>query len=117
MPDWLRGVGAFIFLSLAHVFMRTFSLLTALHMLWRLLPHGHVLGYSALKELLPPTPTTLFRPVALGEVLAVFFTYSMESTQAFRPSLGTELTCALLIVNSLFYMSSAPARAFVYFAF
>jgi hypothetical protein len=41
----------------------------------------------------------------------------MEYAQAFRPSLGTSLACAFLIVISLFYMNSAPARSFVYFAF
>jgi hypothetical protein len=86
-------------------------------MLWRLLPHGHVLGYSALKELLPLTPATLFRPVALGVVLAFFFKTSMQYAQTFQPSLRTSLACAFLIVISLFFMNSAPARQFVYFAF
>jgi D-alanyl-lipoteichoic acid acyltransferase DltB (MBOAT superfamily) len=117
MPDWLGWLVTFVFLSSTIVFMRTSSLLAAVHMLWRLLPHGHVLGYSALRDLLPLTPATLFRPVALGVVLAFFFKSSMEYSQAFRPSLRTALACAFLIVISLFYMNSAPARTFVYFAF
>jgi hypothetical protein len=67
--------------------------------------------------LLPPTPATLFRPVALGVVLAFFFKTSMEYAQTLQPSFRTAFACAFLIVISLFYMNSAPARTFVYFAF
>jgi hypothetical protein len=55
--------------------------------------------------------------VALGVVLAFFFKSSMEYAQGFRPSFRTAFACAFLIVISLFYMNSAPARSFVYFAF
>lgn len=117
MPDWLGWLVTFIFLSSTIVFLRASSLPAAMHMLWRLLPHGHVLGYSALKDLLPPSPTTLFRPVILGVVLAFFFRTSMEYAQTLRPSLRTAFACAFLIVISLFFMNSVPARQFVYFAF
>ena len=117
MPDWLGWLVTFIFLSSTIVFLRASSLAWAMHMLSCLLPHGNVLGHSALNTLLPPSPTTLFRPVALGVVLAFFFKTSMEYAQAFRPSFRTALACAFLIVISLFYMNSAPARTFVYFAF
>jgi hypothetical protein len=55
--------------------------------------------------------------VALGVVLAFFFKTSMQYAQTFQPSLRTSLACAFLIVISLFFMNSAPARQFVYFAF
>jgi hypothetical protein len=55
--------------------------------------------------------------VALGVVLAFFFKTSMQYAQTLRPSLRTALACAFLIVISLFFMNSAPARPFVYFAF
>jgi hypothetical protein len=55
--------------------------------------------------------------VALGVVLAFFFKTSMEYAQTLQPSFRTAFACAFLIVISLFYMNSAPARSFVYFAF
>src|ERR1017187_869298 len=117
MPDWLGWLVTFVFLSSTIVFMRPSSLLAAVHMLWRLLPHGHVLGYSALRDLLPLTPATLFRPVAFGVVLAFFFKSSMGSSRASRPSLRPALACLFLFVIPLFYMTTAPERTFLYFAF
>jgi D-alanyl-lipoteichoic acid acyltransferase DltB (MBOAT superfamily) len=117
MPDWLGWLVTFTFLSSTIVFLRSSSLAAAMHMLSRLLPHGNILGYSALREWVPPTPASLFRPVILGVVLAFFFKTSMEYAKTFRPSLGTAFACALLIVIAFFFMNSAPVRSFVYFAF
>ncbi len=117
MPDWLGWLVTFIFLSSTIVFLRASSLPSALYMLSRLLPSRDILGHSALSGLLPASPTALFRSVGLGVVLAFFFGTSMEYATACRLSLRTALAGALLIVVSLFFMNSAPARQFVYFAF
>jgi D-alanyl-lipoteichoic acid acyltransferase DltB (MBOAT superfamily) len=117
MPDWLGWLVTFVFLSSTIVFLRTNSLTSAMLMLSRLIPHGDILGHSALKGLLPASPTVLFHPVGLGVVLALFFGTSMEYANAFRPSLRTAFASAFLIVVSLFVMNSAPARQFIYFAF
>ena len=117
MPDWLGWLVTFVFLSSTIVFLRSSSLPAALHMLSRLLPHSNPLGHAALKGLLPASPTALFRSVGLGVLLAFFLNTSMEYAMAFRPSLRTALVNASLIVISLFFINSAPARQFVYFAF
>jgi hypothetical protein len=117
MPDWLGWLVTIIFLSSTIVFLRAGSLASAMHMLSRLLPHGDILGHSALKGLLPASPMALFRPVSLGVVLAFFFKTSMEYAKAFQPSFRTAFASVFLIVVSLFFMNSAPARQFVYFAF
>ena len=118
MPDWLGWLLTIIFLGTTFVFLRAANLGSAMHMLSRLCPHGDILAHSALRDLLPPaSPTALFRPVGVGVVVAFFFKSSREYSQVFRPSFRTALASACLIVVSLFYMNSAPARQFVYFTF
>jgi D-alanyl-lipoteichoic acid acyltransferase DltB (MBOAT superfamily) len=117
MPDWAGWFVTFVFLSSTIVFLQAPSLSSAIHLMSRLLPHTHVLGHSALTGLLPPIATAIFRPVGLGVVLAFFFGSSMEYAKAFRPSLRTAIASAFLIVISMIFMNSAPARQFVYFAF
>jgi D-alanyl-lipoteichoic acid acyltransferase DltB (MBOAT superfamily) len=117
MPDWLAWAVTFVFLGSTIVFLRASSLSAAGHMMWRLLPHGNILGFSAMEGLLPPSFTALLRPIGAGLVLAFFFPTSMEYATRFHPSLRTALATGLLLVLSLFAMNSAPARPFVYAAF
>jgi D-alanyl-lipoteichoic acid acyltransferase DltB (MBOAT superfamily) len=117
MPGWLGWILTIAFLAATFAFLRAANLAAAMHMLSRLLPHGDVLAHSALTGLLPASPTALFRPVGVGVVVAFFFRTSMEYAQAFRPSWRTAAVSATLIAISIFFMNSAPARQFVYFAF
>ena len=117
MPDWLGWLVTFIFLSSTIVFLRASSLDAAFQMISRLWPHGDILGRAALRGLIPDSPTALFRPVVVGVVAAFFFKSSMEYAQAFKPSLRTSLASAFLLVVSLIFMNSAPARQFIYSAF
>lgn len=117
MPDWLGWLITFLFLTSTIVFLRSSSLLAALHMISRLLPHPDMLRHSALQGLLPYSVTAPFRSVGLGVVLAFFFSTSMEYAKTLKPSFRTAIATAFLIVISLIFMNSAPARQFVYFAF
>jgi len=117
MPDWLGWLVTIIFLSSTIVFLRATSLDSAGHMLSRLWPHGDMFGRSALRGLIPDSPTALFRPVVVGVVVAFFFKSSMEYAQDFRPSFQTALASTVLLVVSLIFMNSAPARQFIYSAF
>jgi len=117
MPDWAAWLVTFAFLSATIVFLRAPSVGSALHMMGRLLPHLPLTAHGALVGLLPPPQTLLFRPVGVGVILAFFFGSSMDYARAFRPSLRTAFASAALIVLSMIFMNSAPARQFVYFAF
>lgn len=117
MPDWLGWLVTFVFLTSTIVFLQLSTLQAALQMLSRLLPHGDIFGHSALRNLLPAPETALFHPLGFGLLLAFFFGTSMDYAKAFQPSLRTAFASAFLIVVSLIFMNSAPARPFVYFAF
>jgi alginate O-acetyltransferase complex protein AlgI len=117
MPDWLGWLITFVFLTTTIIFLRAGTLSSAAYMLSRLLPHGDILGHAALQGLLPASPTALLRPVGVGLVLALAFRTSTEYARTIRLTPTTALACASLILLSMLTMNSAPARAFVYFAF
>lgn len=117
LPDWLGWLLTFVFLTSTVVFLRTSSLPLALNMMWHLLPHGNLLGFSALAGLLPASPTALVRPVGVGLILAFFFDTAAEYARSFQPTFRNALATALLVVVSLLFMNSAPARQFIYAAF
>jgi alginate O-acetyltransferase complex protein AlgI len=117
MPDWLGWLITFLFLTSTIVFLRASTLRLAFHMLSRLVPHGNILGFSALDGILPASITALFRSIGIGLAGAFFFRTSMEYAKQLKPSAATAVATALLIAISLFFMNSAPARQFVYFAF
>jgi alginate O-acetyltransferase complex protein AlgI len=117
VPDWLGWILTVGFVNMTFVFFRSPDVTAAVHLLDRMLPHGHVLGFAALGKALPLTPLLVVRPVFVGTILALCFMSSaqMEKALQLRP-LTAAITAALVLV-SLFYMNSAAAKQFVYFAF
>jgi len=117
MPDGLGWLLTTIFVTSTIVFLRAANLSEALHMLTRLTPHENPFGMSALRNHLPLTPTLIARPVTFGALAAYLFKSSMQYSKMFKPTLVTATVSAALIVVSVFFMNSAPARVFVYFGF
>jgi len=117
MPDWLGWLLTLLFITSSIVFLRAADMPDARHMLASLLPHANLFGLSALHDVLPVTPTILLRPVTAGAILAFLFKSSMEYSKAFRPNFRTAVATAVLFLISIFFMNSAPARQFVYFAY
>jgi alginate O-acetyltransferase complex protein AlgI len=118
MPDWLGWLITFTFLVTTIAFLRATSLGQALHMMSRLVPHRQNLtGFAALHGLLPASPTAFFRSTGVGVVLALFFKTAMQFAREYPLSRRTALATAVLLVTSFFFMNSAPARQFAYFAF
>jgi alginate O-acetyltransferase complex protein AlgI len=117
MPGWLGWLLTLLFVTATIVFLRSANLRDALHMLSRLIPHGNAFGFSAVADVLPFTPLLIFRPVAIGVIVALFFKSSMQYARDFQPSFRTAVAVAFLVLISLFFINSAPARQFVYFAF
>jgi D-alanyl-lipoteichoic acid acyltransferase DltB (MBOAT superfamily) len=117
MPDGLGWALTLFFVVICLVLFRSPDLPSALQMLSRLIPHEHPLGFSALKLLLPASPTVLLRPITVGVIAAFFFKTSTEWAKAFRPSSRMAAATAGFLLISLLYMNSAPAKQFMYFAF
>jgi D-alanyl-lipoteichoic acid acyltransferase DltB (MBOAT superfamily) len=117
MPDWLGWLVTFLFVVSTIVFLRCSELPAAWHMLTRLIPHSNAFGVAALRYLVPFSPTVLVHPVVIGALIALLLKSSAQYSKAFRPALVSALASAALILVSLFFMNSAPARVFVYFAF
>jgi len=117
MPGWLGWILTFLFLTSTIPFLRASNLPDAVLMISRLIPGRDLLGHAALEGLLPFSPTVLLHPVGFGVVLAFFFRTSMRYATDLRPSLRTAFASASLVVYSLLFINSAPARQFVYFRF
>jgi alginate O-acetyltransferase complex protein AlgI len=117
IPDWLGWLLTFLFVNLTFIFFRSPSVAVAAQMIARLLPSGHVMGFAALAATLPLTPTIIVRPVVIGAILAFAFASSAEMENAFQPRLLTAAATATLVLTALFFMNSAAAKQFVYFAF
>lgn len=117
MPDWCGWLLTFAFVNVTLVFFRSPDFASALHMLYAMLPHANLLGTAGLKGLVPLSPAILLRPVAVGVIVAFLFKSSAEWSKSFRPTALSACAAAALILISLFFMNSAPAKQFVYFAF
>jgi alginate O-acetyltransferase complex protein AlgI len=117
LPDWLGWLTTFTFLIVTIVFLRATSLGQAFHMMSRLLPHENISGFAALHGILPASPTALFRSTGVGLVVAFFFKTAMQYAKDYPLSRSTAAATAALLAASLFFMNSAPSRAFAYFAF
>ncbi len=117
IPDWLGWLLTVGFVNMTFVFFRSPDVSAAVQLLRRMVPHGHVLGFAALKNALPLTPLLVVRPVFIGTVLALFFMSSAQLEKALQLRLWTAAATAALVLVCLFYMNSAVAKQFVYFAF
>jgi D-alanyl-lipoteichoic acid acyltransferase DltB (MBOAT superfamily) len=117
MPGWLGWLLTFVFVNVTFVFFRSPTVAAALHLIWSMLPRANLFGTMGLHGVLPLTPLTVVRPVAIGAVLAFAFKSAPELVKAFRPSLATAGAAAGLIGLALFFINSSPAKQFVYFAF
>lgn len=117
MPDWFGWLLTFVFVNIAFVFFRSPNIAAALHLLTAMLPHVPLFATGALKGVLPLTPLTILRPVTVGVVLAFFFKTSQKLAENFQPTRANAFATAVLVLLSLFFMNSTPAKEFVYFAF
>ena len=117
MPDAVGWLLTSVFVISTIVFLRAANVPEALHMMTRLLPHENPTGMEALRHLLPFSPTLILRPVTIGVVAAYLFKSSDQLSKAFQPTVLTAAVSATLIVVSVFFMNTAPARTFVYFGF
>lgn len=117
MPDWLGWLLTFSFVNLTLIFFRAPTVVFALHMISAMVPQANLLGASALRSVLPLTPMVLLNPVAVGMVVAFLFKSSSELAKAFHPTRLTAASVAGLILLSLFFMNSSPAKQFLYWAF
>ena len=66
---------------------------------------------------MPLTPMLVARPLVVGSVLALCFMSSAQLEKALQLRPLTAAATAALVLVALFYMNSAAARQFVYFAF
>jgi len=117
VPNWLGWAMTLAFVNLTFVFFRSPNVPAALDMAARLVPLGHITGFDALGSSLPLTPMLIFRPVVIGVILALWFRSSAELERAFQPRVVNALAGAALVLTAFFYMNSAAAKQFVYFAF
>jgi alginate O-acetyltransferase complex protein AlgI len=117
LPDGAGWALTFLFVNAAFIVFRSPDLPAAWQMLKGLLPHGNLLGTSMLASAVPLAPSTLFRPVVIGAVLAFFFKSSWDLASQFRPTWRNSLGTAALLVISVVYLNSSVVRQFVYFAF
>ena len=117
MPDALAWLLTFAFVNVTFVFFRSPDLRTAWHFLAAMIPHSNLLGFEALRDVIPLTPTLLIRPVVIGVLLALFSKSSMELAKQFQRTSITAAASAALVLIGLLYMNSSPAKQFVYFVF
>src|SRR5262249_18376765 len=117
MPGGLAWVLTFMFLTATIVFLRASTLGAAGHMLSRLLPHANPLGVGALKRLIPFSPMLVLRPIAIGPIIALFLPNSQDLATRFRMTWATAAGAAALVLISIFFINSVPARTFIYFGF
>ncbi len=117
VPDWLGWLLTLSFVNVTFVFFRSPDVSTALRLLGRMVPNGPIFGFAALGRVLPLTPMLVARPVVVGSVLALCFMSSAQLKKALQLRPLTAAATAALVLVALFYMNSAAARQFVYFAF
>jgi D-alanyl-lipoteichoic acid acyltransferase DltB (MBOAT superfamily) len=117
VPDWLGWLFTLSFVNVTFVFFRSPDVSAAMRLLGRMVPHGRVLGFAVLGKALPLTPLLVVRPVVIGVVLALCFMSSAQLEKALQLRPLTAAATAALVLVSLFYMNSAAAKQFVYFAF
>ncbi len=117
IPNWLGWALTFGFVNLTFVFFRSPDVRTALSVSGRLIPQGQWSDFTVLNSVLPLTPFLLFRPAVIGAVVAVLFRSSAEMDKGFRLQPVTAFASAALLLVALYFMNSAPAKQFVYFAF
>jgi D-alanyl-lipoteichoic acid acyltransferase DltB (MBOAT superfamily) len=117
MPDWLGRLTTVVFVNITFVFFRSHSVGAANHMLASMLPHLPFTSMGALGAVLPLTPYTLLRPVAIGTVAVFWFKSSLELSNDFRPTLRSSFATVVLILLSFIFINSTEAKPFVYFAF
>jgi D-alanyl-lipoteichoic acid acyltransferase DltB (MBOAT superfamily) len=117
MPNWLGWLLTFSFVNLTLIFFRSSTVGSAMHLISAMLPHANLFGVAALRNVLPLTPMVLVHPVVIGIGLAFFFKTSSELAKAFRPSPAMAGAVAALMLLSLFFMNSSPAKQFLYWAF
>jgi alginate O-acetyltransferase complex protein AlgI len=117
VPDWLGWLLTLAFVNLTFVFFRSSDVSAALRLLGQMLTHGRFFGFAALQKSLPLPPLLLVPPAVVGVVLALGFMSSAQLENAFQPRPWTAAATAALVIVALFYMNSAAAKQFVYFAF
>jgi D-alanyl-lipoteichoic acid acyltransferase DltB (MBOAT superfamily) len=117
MPDWAGLALTQLFAAASLVFFRSADVPAALHMLARLAPHAHPLGWEALRGLVPLTLALPLRPVFIGAVAGFCFKSSADLANEFRFAYPQSLATAALLLISFVYMNSTPVKSFVYFAF
>jgi alginate O-acetyltransferase complex protein AlgI len=117
MPGWTGWIVTVLFLTATIVFLRCAELSAAWHMLTRLIPHSHAFDVSALKPFIPFSPLLLLNPIMIGVVCAFFFKSSMEWALTFQPNYRSAIATAFLVLLSIIYINSTPARPFIYFGF
>ena len=117
LPRGVAWVLTFAFVNVAFVFFRSPDLATAMQFVAAMIPRGNVFGTSILMSVIPFSPLTLVRPVAIGLVLAFFFKSAWERAMTLSINVVSSLGTALLLAISIFYLNSSVAKRFVYFAF
>jgi hypothetical protein len=117
LPDPLAVALTFCFCNLAFIFFRAPDLATAALLARRLVPGPGALGTKVLSEVRSFGLVTLLPPLALGAVLAFAGKGSDDIAREHRPSYGTALGAAILILTACLYMNSTIAKSFVYFNF
>lgn len=117
VPDWLGWAMTLLFVNMTFVFFRSPDVRTALSLLGRMIPQGRWHDFSVLRAALPLTPASLVRPAVIAAVVAIWFRSSAELEKAFEPRLGLAMATAALIIVAFYFINSAPAKQFVYFAF
>jgi D-alanyl-lipoteichoic acid acyltransferase DltB (MBOAT superfamily) len=117
VPDWLGWFMTLVFVNVAFVFFRSPDVRSSIVVLTRMLPHTRFLDFSLLSPVLPLTPALVFRPAVIGAAVALWFRSSADLDRSFRPVAGAAFASAGLILLAFYFMNSAPARQFIYFAF
>jgi D-alanyl-lipoteichoic acid acyltransferase DltB (MBOAT superfamily) len=117
VPDWLGWMMTLVFVNVTFVFFRSPDVRSAMFLLARMLPHARSFDFSLLRPVLPLSPFLIFRPVVIGTVVALWFLSSADLDRTFRTVAGTAFASAALILLAFYFMNSAPAKQFIYFAF
>jgi D-alanyl-lipoteichoic acid acyltransferase DltB (MBOAT superfamily) len=116
MPDWAGWLVTQMFAAASLVFFRAADTQSAMRMLSRLVPHANALDTSALKAV-PVSASVIGVPVIAALIAAYAPQSSTKLASAFRPTVSTAVKTAALLLASMMFMNSAPAKQFVYFGF
>jgi D-alanyl-lipoteichoic acid acyltransferase DltB (MBOAT superfamily) len=118
MPRWLGWLLTFVWVNAALVVFRAPNVISALHMLYAMLPSANLLDLTILMTAKPASVTLSLTACALG-IAIVFLTKtpSWARAQALTLNFASVAITTGLLLLSFLYMNSTSAKTFVYFAF